>query len=96
MLDRKTLANWVGIASVLLSVIPLAYIARPNVFPYHALTESVVLIGGVGGSLFAAVIAGLIVLDGGCWRCSEPLWMRFAYLGSVPKVANRPVLSVIA
>jgi len=60
MFDRRTLAKWVGIASVLLAVIPLAYIARPDVFPHHALTESVVLIGGVGGSFFAALIAGLV------------------------------------
>lgn len=77
-------------------MIPLAYIARPDAFPYHALTESGVLIGGVGGSLFAALIAGLIVLDGGCWRCSEPRWMRFVLLGSVHNIANSAVLSAIA
>lgn len=60
MLHRRILANWLGVASVFLSVLPLAYIARPDAFPYHALTESVVLIGGVGGSSIAALIAGLI------------------------------------
>jgi hypothetical protein len=59
-LHRRTLASALGVASVFLCVIPLAYLTRPDAFPFDPLTESVVLVVGVGGSLFAALIAGFI------------------------------------
>ena len=58
MSRRSAIANSLGLVSLLLAVVPLIYIARPDAFPYHALTESAVLIVGVGGSLLAATIAG--------------------------------------
>jgi len=59
-MNRRTVANFVGVASIIFAVVPLCYIARPDVFPYHALTEYVVLIGGVGGAFLGATIAGLL------------------------------------
>ena len=52
--------NWLGSLSISLAVIPIAYMFRANAFPYHALTETVVLFGGVGGSLLAALAAGIV------------------------------------
>ena len=57
--NNKT-ANWLGFASIFLAVIPLFYIFHSEIFPHHALTETAVLIGGVGGSLLAALTAGVI------------------------------------
>ena len=57
---RQTLANWLGLVSVLLAVVPVVYVFHADSFPSHALTESVVLIGGIGGSLVAALVAGLV------------------------------------
>ena len=53
-------ANWVGFLSILLAIMPVAYAFHADRFHDHALTESVVLIGGIGGSLAAALLAGLI------------------------------------
>lgn len=58
MSRRSTIANLLGLVSLVLSLVPLIYIVRPNAFPDHALTESAVLIGGVAGSLLAATAAG--------------------------------------
>ncbi len=60
LLRNRKAANWLGFISILLSVIPLVYIFHTEMFPEHALTEAVVLIGGVGGSLIAALSAGLM------------------------------------
>ena len=57
-LHGRVLASGLGVASLFLCVIPLAYIARPDTFSFDPLTESVVFVGGVGGSLFAALTAG--------------------------------------
>jgi hypothetical protein len=59
-MHNKRAANWLGFLSLVLSVIPVVYVFHADAFPYHALTETVVLIGGVGGSLFFALAAGLI------------------------------------
>jgi hypothetical protein len=59
-LHRQTVANELGFVSVLLAVVPVVYVFHADFFPNHALTESVVLIGGIGGSLFAALVAGLV------------------------------------
>jgi len=59
-MNRRSIANSVGAVSIILAAAPLCYIARPEAFPNHALTESVVLIGGVGGSFLTALIAGFI------------------------------------
>ena len=52
--------NRLGFFSICLAVIPFFYIFHSEIFPNHALTETVVLIGGVGGSLLAALSAGVI------------------------------------
>ncbi len=57
---NKKAANWLGLFSILFSVVPLIYIFHSEMFPQHALTEALVLFGGVGGSLFAALGAGVI------------------------------------
>ena len=54
-------ANWLGFLSVLLAIMPLAYVFQVDRFPdVYALTESVILIGGVCGSVAAALLAGLV------------------------------------
>jgi hypothetical protein len=60
MIRNTRVANSFGFLSLVLSVIPVAYIFHAEIFPDAALTEAAVLIGGVGGSLLAAVGAGLI------------------------------------
>jgi hypothetical protein len=69
--SSRRAANWVGFLSILLAIVPVAYVFHADKFPDYALTESVVLIGGVGGSLAAALLAGLI----GC------RWWLLAFLG---------------
>ena len=54
------MGNWLGSLSIPLAVIPALYISRADAFPRHALTETVVLVGGVGGSLLAALAAGIV------------------------------------
>ncbi|MGB9072891.1 MAG: hypothetical protein WCC22_09480 [Terriglobales bacterium] len=75
-LHRKTAANWLGLVSILLAVVPLVYVFHADSFPNYALTESVVLTGGIGGSLFAALIAGLV----------GSRWWLMALLGGVMDV----------
>ena len=54
-------ANWLGFLSVLLAIMPLAYVFHVDRFPdVYALTESGILIGGVCGSVAAALLAGLV------------------------------------
>ena len=65
--------NWMGFLSILLAIVPAVYVFHADRFPDYALTESVVLIGGVGGSLAAALLAGL--------RGSR--WWLLALLGGV-------------
>ena len=57
---NKKVGNWLGFLSLLLSVGLLVYIFHSQMFPQYALTETAVLIGGVGGSLLAASSAGVI------------------------------------
>lgn len=57
---NKTVASWLGLFSVLLSIVPIAYIFHADRFPNLAQTEAVVIIGGVGGSFLAALSAGVI------------------------------------
>ena len=57
-LSRRA-ANWMGFLSILLAISPVVYVFHADRFPDYALTESVVLIGGIGGSLAAALLAGL-------------------------------------
>jgi hypothetical protein len=63
--DKNKAANRLGFLSLTLSVIPVVYIFHPDAFPNHALTETLVLIGGVGGSLLFAEAAGLV--GSGLW-----------------------------
>ena len=60
MAIRRKIANGLGAASLALFTVPLVYIAIPERFAHHALTETLVLVGGVGGSLLSAVVAGLL------------------------------------
>jgi cytochrome c biogenesis protein ResB len=49
-----------GALSVALAAVPIVYIFHSDSFPHHSLTETVVLFGGVGGSVLAALGAGLV------------------------------------
>jgi hypothetical protein len=60
MAIRRKIANGLGAVSLALFIVPLVYIAVPERFPYHSLTESLVLVGGIGGSFLSAVLAGLL------------------------------------
>ena len=76
-------ANWVGFLSILPAITPVAYAVHVDRFPDHAFTESVVLIGGVGGSLAAALLAGLM----GCrWWLLASLAGAFDWLWLVHSV----------
>ena len=79
----RRVANWVGFLSILLAITPVAYAFHADRFPDNALTESVVLIGGVSGSLAAALLAGLI----GCrWWLLASLAGPFDWLWLVHSV----------
>ena len=57
----RRVANWLGFLSVLLAITPLAYMFQAHRFSdVYALTESVILNEGVGGSVAAALLAGLV------------------------------------
>jgi hypothetical protein len=60
LIRNYRVGNWLGAFSIPLAVIPIAYIFHADFFPNHALTETVVLLGGVGGSLLAALAAGIV------------------------------------
>ncbi len=74
--QRQTFANWLGIVSLLLAVLPVVYVFHADSFPNNALTESVIFYGGIGGSLLAALLAGLV----------GSRWWLFALLGGVMDV----------
>ena len=57
---KNKAASCLGLLSLFLSAVPLLYAFHSEMFPMHALTETTVLVGGVGGSLLAALSAGLI------------------------------------
>lgn len=75
-LSRQTLANWLGLVSLSLAVLPVVYVFHADSFPNNALTNSVIFYGGIGGSLFAATVAGLV----------GSRWWLFALLGGVMDV----------
>ena len=52
--------SWLGALSFALAAVPIVYIFHAGSFPHHASTETVVLLGGVGGSVVAALGAGLV------------------------------------
>ena len=60
MVRNHKVGNWLGFLSISLAVVPIIYIFHAEAFPNHALTEIVVLLGGVGGSLLAALSAGVL------------------------------------
>jgi len=72
-LRGKTVANLLGLVSILLAIVPVTYVLHADSFPKYALTESVVLIGGIGGSLLAALTAGIV----------GSRWWLMALLGGV-------------
>ena len=80
--SRKA-ANWVAFLSILLAITPVAYAFHADRFPDNGLTESVVLIGGVGGSLAAALLAGII---GSRWWLLASLAGAFDWLWLVDSV----------
>jgi hypothetical protein len=57
---NKRAANWLGFVSLSLSIVPLTYIAYPDVYPDTSLTEAVVLFGGPSGSFLVALAAGFL------------------------------------
>ena len=59
-LRNKKVGTGIGLLSILLSIVSVFYIFQSETFPQHALTEEIVLLGGVGGSVLAALSAGLI------------------------------------
>ena len=65
--------NLLGCLSVLLATVPIVYIFRADAFPQHALTETVVLLGGAGGSLLAGLGGGIV----------RSRWWFIATLGAV-------------
>ena len=76
-------ANWVGFLSIFLASTPVVYALHADRFPDNALTESVVLMGGVGGSLAAALLAGII---GSRWWLLASLAGAFDWLWLVDSV----------
>lgn len=74
--QRQTLANWLGLVSLFLAVWPVVYVFHADSFPNNALIESVIFYGEIGGSLFAALLAGIV----------GSRWWLFALLGGVTDV----------
>ena len=60
MVRNHRVCNWLGFLSISLAVVPIVYAFHADAFPDHASTEIVVLLGGVGGSLLAALSAGIL------------------------------------
>ena len=60
MVRNQKVGNWLGFLSISLAVVPIVYIFHADSFPEHALTEIMVLLGGAGGSLLAALSAGIL------------------------------------
>ena len=60
MVRNHRVGKWLGFLSLSLAVVPIVYIFHAGAFPHHASTEIVVLLGGVGGSLLAALSAGVV------------------------------------
>jgi hypothetical protein len=52
--------NWLGFLSAFFAIVPIVYVFHADAFPNHALTETVVLLGGIGGSLLTALGAGVV------------------------------------
>lgn len=73
--QRQTLANWVGFVSLFLAVWPVVFVFHADSFPNNALT-AVIFYGGIGGSLFAALVAGVV----------SSRWWFVALLGGVVDV----------
>ena len=57
---HRKIGNALGSLSIILAAVPIVYIFRADAFPNRALTEAGVLLGGVGGSLLAALGAGIV------------------------------------
>jgi hypothetical protein len=57
---NQRIGSLLGAFSVALAAVPIVYIFHADSFPHHASTETVVLLGGVGGSVLAALGAGLV------------------------------------
>jgi hypothetical protein len=60
LVRNHKVGNWLGFLSISLALVPIVYIFHADAFPEHASTEIVVLFGGVGGSLLAALSAGVL------------------------------------
>src|SRR5258708_38172720 len=57
---NSKIGNCLGFLSILLAIVPVLYIFHADTSPNHALTETVVLIGGVGGAVLPPLGAGLV------------------------------------
>jgi hypothetical protein len=68
--------SWLGALSIALAAAPIVYIFHADSFPHYASTETVILLGGVGGSVLAALGAGLVVPVGGSLRL---LWLPWTW-----------------
>jgi hypothetical protein len=60
LFSNHRVGNLLGCSSILFAAVPIVYIFHADAFPNHALTETAVLLGGIGGSLLAALIAGAV------------------------------------
>jgi hypothetical protein len=81
MLFKNTILNLrighaLGLFSVFLAAVPIVYIFHADAFPKHAQTELAVVLGGVLGSLLAAIGAGIVGSS----------WWFIATLGAVVDV----------
>jgi len=70
---KASLANFLGLTSLSLTIVPLTYIAYPEVYPDASLTEAIVLLGGIACSFLAALAAGFL----------GSRWWFVAILGSI-------------
>lgn len=60
MLQNTKVGNTLGLVSIAFCGLIPVFIFRPDVFPQHLLAEEFVFYAGIGGSIVAALCAGLI------------------------------------
>ena len=84
------------LVSLLVVVLPVMYVFHADIFPNRALTESVVLIGGIVGSLSSALIAGLVdcrkVTITSCYASKLVLRQTAESLSPVTNIPNSAAL----
>src|SRR5260221_5805162 len=75
---NSKIGNCLGFLSILLAIVPVLYIFHADTFPNYTLTETVVLIGGVGGTVLAAFGVGFV---------GSRLWLIAIFAGPVEVIA---------